>query len=99
MCRELTKLHEEVRRGEAGVLAEHYQREGVRGEVVLVCGAAVHSSARLDEARAALRQLVEAGARGRVAAAAVARLTGVRANELYGELVRDRREGARGGGG
>lgn len=99
VCRELTKLHEEVRRGEAGVLAEHYQREGVRGEVVLVCGAASAQQPRLDEARAALRQLVEAGARGRVAAAAVARLTGVRANELYGELVRDRREGARGGGG
>jgi len=36
VARELTKLHEELRRGKLSELAEHYSREDVRGEVVLV---------------------------------------------------------------
>ena len=36
VARELTKLHEELRRGKLSELAEHYSREEVRGEVVLV---------------------------------------------------------------
>jgi 16S rRNA (cytidine1402-2'-O)-methyltransferase len=36
VARELTKLHEELRRGKLSDLAEHYSREEVRGEVVLV---------------------------------------------------------------
>lgn len=35
VCRELTKLHESVRRGSAAALAEHYA-EGTRGELTLV---------------------------------------------------------------
>jgi 16S rRNA (cytidine1402-2'-O)-methyltransferase len=40
VCRELTKLHEEVRRGTAVELAEHYAENAPRGEVVLVLGPA-----------------------------------------------------------
>ncbi len=40
VCRELTKLHEEIVRGSAGELAERYGAEQVRGEVVLVIGPA-----------------------------------------------------------
>jgi 16S rRNA (cytidine1402-2'-O)-methyltransferase len=40
LCRELTKLHEEVLRGSAGELAEHVQARKQQGEVVLVVGAA-----------------------------------------------------------
>jgi 16S rRNA (cytidine1402-2'-O)-methyltransferase len=36
LCRELTKLHEEVRRGELAKLAEDYAGEEPRGEIVLV---------------------------------------------------------------
>jgi 16S rRNA (cytidine1402-2'-O)-methyltransferase len=36
VCRELTKLHEEVRRGTASELAEYYREHAPRGEVVLV---------------------------------------------------------------
>jgi len=36
VARELTKLHEELRRGKLSELAEHYSREEARGEVVLV---------------------------------------------------------------
>ncbi len=88
VCRELTKLHEEVRRGTAAELAEHYRRAPARGEVVLVCAAAAAEPASLRDALAALRELIDAGARARPAAAALAKLTGLRANELYGELTR-----------
>jgi len=88
VCRELTKLNEEVRRGPAAELAEHYRDTPARGEVVLVCGAAAPGRARLQDALAALRDLIDAGARARPAAAAVAKLTGLRANELYREITR-----------
>jgi 16S rRNA (cytidine1402-2'-O)-methyltransferase len=87
VCRELSKLHEEIRRGSSAELAHHYGDSPARGEIVLVIGAAPAGEARQDEARAALRDLLDAGARARPAAAAVARLTGVRANDLYRELA------------
>lgn len=39
VCRELTKLHEEVARGSAAELAEHYRERPPKGEIVLVIGA------------------------------------------------------------
>ena len=91
VCRELTKLHEEVRRGSAAELASHYGARGgapLRGEVALVLGAAAPERARRSEAMQALGELVRGGARARVAAAAVAKLTGLAANDLYAELAR-----------
>lgn len=38
VCRELTKLHEEVSRGSAAELAERYRERSIKGEVVLVIG-------------------------------------------------------------
>jgi 16S rRNA (cytidine1402-2'-O)-methyltransferase len=92
VCRELTKLHEEVRRGSATELASYYgagrsDASPVRGEVVLVLGAAPADQHELQEALQALGELVAAGARARPAAAVVAKLTGLGANELYRELV------------
>jgi 16S rRNA (cytidine1402-2'-O)-methyltransferase len=92
VCRELTKLHEEVRRGSATELASHYgaarsDSSPVRGEVVLVLGAAAAHRQGLQEALQALGELVAAGARARPAAVVVAKLTGVGANELYRGLV------------
>jgi 16S rRNA (cytidine1402-2'-O)-methyltransferase len=87
VCRELTKLHEEVRRGSAIELAAHYAHDAVRGEVVLVCGAGGARTLEAQDALAALRELVAAGARPRPAAAAVARLSGLAANDLYRALT------------
>ena len=84
ICRELTKLHEEVVRGTAGELAERYADADVRGEVVLVIGAAQPGAADASAAVDAVRLLVDAGARPRAAATVVAGLTGVPANTLYG---------------
>jgi 16S rRNA (cytidine1402-2'-O)-methyltransferase len=90
VCRELTKLHEEIRRGSAAELAVHYRVNGPRGEVVLVVGAAgsdpVRQASR-EQALGVLADLVAAGAKARPAAAAVAKLTGVSANELYRGLT------------
>jgi 16S rRNA (cytidine1402-2'-O)-methyltransferase len=87
VCRELTKLHEEIRRGAAGELAVFYAEHPPRGEIVLVVAAAVPGSADREQALGALVALVEAGARARPAAGVVAKLTGIGANELYRGLM------------
>jgi 16S rRNA (cytidine1402-2'-O)-methyltransferase len=83
VCRELTKVHEEVVRGTASALAERYAAVEPRGEVVLVIGGAPEGAGEVDVAADAVRRLVEAGARARAAATVVAELTGVPANALY----------------
>jgi 16S rRNA (cytidine1402-2'-O)-methyltransferase len=88
VCREMTKMHEEIARGSLAELARRF-RDGTRGEIVVVIAAAERAPARADFAFAvdALRSLVQAGARPRAAAGVVAALTGARANELYRELT------------
>ena len=85
VARELTKVHEEVVRGTAAELARRFAG-GTRGEVVLVVGPAAadaEAQADLEQARAAVERLVEAGARRRAAAQTVSSLTGLPANRLY----------------
>jgi len=87
VCRELTKVHEQVVRGSASELAEGYEKAPPRGEVALVIGPAPSRSASdLGPAVDALRRLIEAGAKPRPAAAVVAELTGLSANALYRAL-------------
>jgi 16S rRNA (cytidine1402-2'-O)-methyltransferase len=88
VCRELTKLHEEVVRGTAGALAERYAAEKVKGEIVVVIGAAAEGEADMARALEAVRTLVDAGAKPRAAASVVAGLTGLKANELYAALTK-----------
>jgi 16S rRNA (cytidine1402-2'-O)-methyltransferase len=83
VCRELSKLHEEVVRGEAADLAAHYAKEQARGEIALVIGGASRKESDLQAATAALDALAQAGARRRPAARVLAGLTGVSANALY----------------
>ena len=88
VCRELTKLHEEVVRGTLGELARRF-RDDVKGEIVVVITPSAGPAASPDIAFAvdALRRLVQSGARPRAAAGVVAALTGTRANELYTALT------------
>jgi 16S rRNA (cytidine1402-2'-O)-methyltransferase len=83
VCRELTKVHEEVVRGPAEELAARYSAAPPKGEVVLVIGGAPPRTGADPAAIDAVRRLVEAGARPRVAAGVVAELVGGSANELY----------------
>jgi 16S rRNA (cytidine1402-2'-O)-methyltransferase len=87
VCRELTKIHEEVVRGSAAELAARYAAEEPRGEIVVVVGAGEPEAAELGPALEALARLVDAGARARPAAGVVAELTGVSANTLYQALL------------
>jgi 16S rRNA (cytidine1402-2'-O)-methyltransferase len=86
VCRELTKVHEEIVRGDAASLAVRYASEDPRGEIVVVIGAAPREAVDLGPALDALRRLVDAGAKARPAAAVVAELTGASANALYQAL-------------
>jgi 16S rRNA (cytidine1402-2'-O)-methyltransferase len=88
VCRELTKVHEEVVRGTASELATRYRDQVPRGEIVLVVGPAPATRAPdLAPVIAAVQRLVKAGAKPRTAASVVAELTGVPTNELYRELT------------
>ena len=90
VCRELTKVHEEVVRGGAAELSARYSGSPPKGEVVLVVGPASPAQGDPDAAPAGLdqlRRLVEAGAKPRPAAQAVAELTGASANALYRALT------------
>jgi 16S rRNA (cytidine1402-2'-O)-methyltransferase len=95
VCRELTKLHEEVARGSLSELARRF-RDQAKGEIVVVIAPAQSRAATgpdLAFAIDALRRLVQSGARPRAAASVVAALTGTRANDLYRGLTgRDPRE-------
>ena len=87
VCRELTKLHEEVVRGTAAELAARYGSAPPKGEVALVVGPAKPLASELGPAVDAVRRLVEAGAKPRPAASVVSELTGLSANALYKALT------------
>ncbi|HEU5222633.1 MAG TPA: 16S rRNA (cytidine(1402)-2'-O)-methyltransferase [Candidatus Lumbricidophila sp.] len=82
VCRELTKLHEEVRRGPLGELAE-WAAEGVRGEVCLVVGGAAEVAADPESAVEQVVAMVARGIRLKDAAAEVAAATGLSKRDLY----------------
>jgi 16S rRNA (cytidine1402-2'-O)-methyltransferase len=83
VCRELTKVHEEVVRGSARELSERFV-EAPKGEVTLVIGAATAAEpADPREASAAVAELVAAGLPRRRAVDVIARVTGVPRNSLY----------------
>lgn len=82
VCRELTKLHEEVARGSLAELTA-WAAGGVRGELVIVVeGAAAREVAFPDAVTQVLEQ-VRAGTRLKDAAAEVAAHTGHSSRELY----------------
>ncbi|MGY6551857.1 MAG: 16S rRNA (cytidine(1402)-2'-O)-methyltransferase [Erythrobacter sp.] len=86
VARELTKLHEECRRGSAAELAAHYAAHPPRGEIVLLVGPPVreaHSEVDTDELlREALAVMSPAKAAGKIAKA-----TGFDRQMLYARAV------------
>lgn len=89
VCRELTKLYEEVVRGTLADLAERFA-DGARGEIVLVVeGApAVAATADLPTAVATVLELAAGGIRLKDAANDVAQATGLSTRELYEAAIR-----------
>lgn len=85
VCRELTKTHEEVRRGPLAALVG-WAAEGVRGEVTIVVTGAAPGAAVGDDPeslRAAVAELEESGMRRKDAIAAVAVQAGVPKRDVY----------------
>ncbi|WP_328527457.1 16S rRNA (cytidine(1402)-2'-O)-methyltransferase [Nocardioides sp. NBC_00368] len=85
VCRELTKTHEEVRRGGLAELVA-WAAEGVRGEVTIVVTGADPSAeigSDPDSLRAAVADLESDGRTRKEAIAEVAKLAGVPKREVY----------------
>jgi 16S rRNA (cytidine1402-2'-O)-methyltransferase len=92
LCRELTKLHEEVRRTTLSQAVTFYQENPPRGEFVLVVAGAVpekQDKISLEEAVEKVQQLVAQGEKLTQACKLVAAETGFRKRELYDAVDRD----------
>jgi 16S rRNA (cytidine1402-2'-O)-methyltransferase len=90
VCRELTKLHEEVFRGTAEGATRHFSGN-VKGEIVLVIrGGADKADESIDDVVRRARIYVAGGESPSRAAARAARESGRRRGEVYERLVKDR---------
>ena len=92
LCRELTKLHEEVLRTTLGEAAAYYAEHAPRGEFVLIVeGAAPKAPEAVSEADAleAVRALIGQGLSRKDAVRRVSEQTGIPKNELYNAAVRE----------
>ena len=88
VCRELTKLHEEVRRGSVAEVRAALGDAAIKGELVVVlAGRQAGEPVDVEAAVAEARDLVADGARKRDAAHTVSERTGVSANAIYRALV------------
>ena len=86
LCRELTKLHEQVLRTTLGDALSHYTENPPRGEFVLVIEGRTEPDApelTLDDAVALMEEQMAAGASRKDAARAVSAQTGFAKNQLY----------------
>lgn len=86
VARELTKLHEEVRRGSLGELAQDAIARPVKGEVVIVVAGATAEDVvevSLEAGRARVERLVAEGVKRSAAAKIVAEETGLPRRELF----------------
>jgi 16S rRNA (cytidine1402-2'-O)-methyltransferase len=94
LCRELTKLHEQIRRGGLATLAEEARRDPPRGEVTIVVAGGAGDQERaapdggsvdLAEGRRRVAALVAEGHPRSEAARLVARETGLGRRDLFRE--------------
>jgi 16S rRNA (cytidine1402-2'-O)-methyltransferase len=98
VARELTKIHEELRRGTLNELAEHYSgSQNVRGEIVLLIDRArdeVSSTEPLNQTEIAtlVARFEGEGLDHRAALKRAARELGLSRSEAYRRLVAERRE-------
>lgn len=89
ICRELTKLHEEVLRMTLGEAAEYYSHTEPKGEfVLLIDGKSADDDEKItmEQAMEQVRRLIENGEKPTEACKAVAKETGFRKGELYAAL-------------
>jgi len=90
LARELTKLHEEVRRGRLGDLLEGARSDPPRGEIVLVVEGAVgqhRTEVPPDELARRARALMDEGIERREALSRVAKETGMARRKVFDALL------------
>ena len=93
LCRELTKLHEEVRRTTLGEAVAWYEENPPRGEFVLVVEGAAESAKEtptLEQGLERVAQLRTEGLSLKDAARQAAKETGLPKNELYGRAMNEK---------
>ncbi len=91
LCRELTKLHEEIRRTTLAQAVAYYRDNDPKGEFVLVLAGAEPDDApgvSLEEGAAMVLALLESGEKRKDAVRQVASETGLSRNELYEAALR-----------
>lgn len=91
LCRELTKLHEEVRRMTLGEAAAYYEENPPRGEFVLVVAGAEEkpeAGCTFEAALELVRARMAKGLSTKDAVKQVAKLTGFAKNLLYDAVVK-----------
>ncbi len=86
VCRELTKMYEEVRRGTASELVS-WAEGGVKGEIVLVVEGAPAREVSAADAAGQVQALVASGMRLKDACAEVAAATGLSSRDLYQQAL------------
>jgi 16S rRNA (cytidine1402-2'-O)-methyltransferase len=99
LCRELTKLHEEVRRTDLETLAQSLASREVRGEIVLVIGPPLEAEQPSAEDAAALLRAAMSRLSLKDAVAEVATATGLPRRTLYQQalaLTKGQADGAAG---
>ena len=89
ICRELTKIHEEVIRTTLSEAVEYYSQVTPKGEFVLVIEGAeeIQEEETIESAFLQVKQLVEKGMRGADACKQIAKATGFSKGELYSMLL------------
>jgi 16S rRNA (cytidine1402-2'-O)-methyltransferase len=90
LVRELTKLHEEVRRGSLSELLASVHEEAPRGEITLVVGGAVRGhrpEPASEELAARARALMDSGIERREALTRIAKEAGVPRRKVFDALV------------
>jgi 16S rRNA (cytidine1402-2'-O)-methyltransferase len=92
LCRELTKMHEEVRRTTLSELVASLKRRPVKGEIVLVVHGATAAAPDLDGAVDEALGLIGDGQSVREATRAVATERGVPRRALYDRVLQRRKE-------
>jgi 16S rRNA (cytidine1402-2'-O)-methyltransferase len=96
IAREITKLHEEFLRGEAGALLQQLQQREIRGEIVLLIGKGSYDSTNQAARSQPLRQRIEELVRERDleekdALKLVAKERGISKSEAYRQLQREKK--------
>ncbi len=89
LCRELTKLHEEIARMTLAEAVSHYAETEPRGEYVLIVAGAEERTepVSLEDGVARTRALMESGLRVKDAAKQAAEETGIPKNKLYAAVI------------